>query len=159
MPAPLRIVLTSEEDRTLAELRQAQSLPQRTRDRAHMLRLNAQGWNVPALAEVFECHPHTVRATLRRWQERGLGGLWEAPGRGAKPQWQAADLEYLTDCLEHEPRTYNSLQLAQKLKQERLVDLSSDRLRRLLKKKLSLETDSTEPSRQTRPGAKGAQAG
>ena len=46
MPAPLRIILTPEEDRTLTELRLAQSLPQRTRDRAHMLRLNAQGWNV-----------------------------------------------------------------------------------------------------------------
>jgi transposase len=143
MPAPLRILLTPEEDRTLTELRLAQSLPQRTRDRAHMLRLNAQGWNAPAIAEMFECHPHTVRATLRRWQERGLGGLWEAPGRGAKPKWQPSDLEYLTDCLEHEPRTYNALQLAKKLKQERLVDLSSDRLRRLLKKNLSLETHST----------------
>lgn len=143
MPAPLRIILTPEEDRTLTELRLAQSLPQRTRDRAHMLRLNAQGWNVPVIAELFECHPHTVRATLRRWEERGLGGLWEAPGRGAKPKWQTADLDYLTDCLEHEPRTYNSVQLATKLKQERLVDLSSDRLRRLLKKKLSLETDAT----------------
>lgn len=138
MPAPLRIILTPEEDRTLTELRLAQNLPQRTRDRAHMLRLNAQGWNVPAIAAMFECHPHTVRATLRRWQKRGLGGLWEAPGRGAKPKWQASDLDYLTDCLEREPRTYNSLQLAKKLKQERLVDLSSDRLRRLLKKNLSL---------------------
>ncbi|HHP7243066.1 MAG TPA: hypothetical protein ACFE0H_00110, partial [Elainellaceae cyanobacterium] len=40
-----------------------------------------------------------------------------------------------TECLDQEPRTYTSVQLAQKLKQERLVDLSSDRLRRLLKKK------------------------
>lgn len=159
MPAPLRILLSAEEDRTLTELRLAQSLPQRTRDRAHMLRLNAQGWNVPAIADMFECHPHTVRATLRRWEERGLGGLWEAPGRGAKAKWQASDLEYLTDCLEHEPRTYNSLQLAKKLKQERLVDLSSDRLRRLLKKNLSLETHSTQPSTEPRPGKKSAQAG
>ncbi len=52
MPAPLHIHLTAEEDRTLAELRLAQNLPQRTRDRAHMLRLNAQGWNVPAIADV-----------------------------------------------------------------------------------------------------------
>ena len=66
MPAPLRVILTSEEDRTLAELREAQSVPQRTRDRAHMLRLNAEGWNVPMIAEVFHCHEHTVRATLRR---------------------------------------------------------------------------------------------
>ena len=136
MPAPLRILLTSEEDRTLSELREAQKLPQRIRDRAHMLRLNALGWNVPEIAEIFECHQHTVRATLRRWEERGLGGLWESPGRGAKPKWQEEDLKYLTDCLENDQRTYNSQQLAEKLLKEREVDLSGDRIRRLLKKKI-----------------------
>ncbi len=43
MPAPLRIRLTPEEDFTLSELRVATTVAQRTRDRAHMLRLNAQG--------------------------------------------------------------------------------------------------------------------
>lgn len=109
-----------------------------------MLRLNAQGLNVPAIADIFQCHQHTVRATLRRWQSYGLGGLWESPGRGAKPKWHPSDLEYLTECLDQEPRTYNSAQLAQRLKQERLGDLSSDRLRRLLKKKISVETDTTQ---------------
>ena len=154
MPAPLRITLTAAEERTLSELRQAQSVPYRTRDRAHMLRLNAQGLNVPAIAASFQCHQHTVRATLRRWEKDGLGGLWEAPGRGAKPKWQPADLDYLTDCLVQEPRTYNSMQLAQKLKQERWEDLSSDRLRRLLKKKTSLETDAAQPPKTARPGPK-----
>ncbi|WP_242044632.1 helix-turn-helix domain-containing protein [Leptolyngbya sp. FACHB-1624] len=78
MPAPLRITLTDEEDRTLSELRLAQTVPQRTRDRAHMLRLNAQGWTVPAIAEIFECHEHTVRATLKRWEQVGLGGVGSA---------------------------------------------------------------------------------
>jgi transposase len=146
MPAPLRIVLTPDENRTLAELRQAATVPQRTRERAHMLCLNAEGWNVPQIAQMFHCHEHTVRATVRRWQTKGLGGLWEAPGRGAKPKWQAADLEYLSQCLLEDERTYNSVQLAQKLKQERLVDLSSDRLRRVLKKKLSMEAHSAQPS-------------
>ena len=95
MPAPIRIVLTESEDQTLLELRVATCVPQRTRDRAHMLRLNAQGWNTPAIAEIFECHEHTVRATIRRWQARGLGGLWEDPGRGAKRKWSEADLQYL----------------------------------------------------------------
>lgn len=122
-------------------------MPQRTRDRAHILRLNAQGWNVPALADMFDCHPHTVRATLRRWETGGLGGLWEAPGRGAKPKWQAADLAYIETCLAADARTYNSVQLAKKLKTERAVDLSSDRLRVLLKKKLPLETDAAESSK------------
>jgi transposase len=136
MPAPLRIILTPEQDCTLSEMRKAESLPQRTRDRAHMLRLNAQGWNVVKIAEIFECHQHTVRATLRRWQENGIVGLWEAEGRGTKPKWQEADLEYLLNCLDNDSRTYNSKQLARKLKEERKVDLSSDRLRRVLKKKI-----------------------
>jgi transposase len=135
MPAPLRIILTPEEDLTLRELRLAQTVPQRTRDRAHILRLNAQGWNTPAISAMFECHQHTVRKTIRRWEEWGLGGLWEAPGRGAKPKCQVEDLQYVKELLSQETRTYNSGQLVKKLKQERGVDLSSDRLRRLLKKK------------------------
>lgn len=127
--------MTELEDHTLSELRVASNVPQRTRDRAHMLRLNAQGWNTPAIAEIFECHEHTVRATIRRWQTDGLGGLWEAPGRGAKRKWQEADLQYLEHCLEQSERTYNSMQLAQKLEQERSVQLSSDRLRHLLQKR------------------------
>ena len=135
MPAPLRIELTPEEDRTLTELRIAPKLPQRLKDRAHMLRLNAQGWNVPAIAEIFNCQEQTVRVTLRRWEDKGLGGLWEAPGRGAKPKWLEADLQYLEQCLDLEQRTYNSTQLAKKLAQERQVSLSADRIRRILQKR------------------------
>lgn len=61
MPAPIHLVLSPEEDQTLSELRVAATVPQRTRDRAHMLRLNAQGWTVLAIAEVFECQENTVR--------------------------------------------------------------------------------------------------
>ena len=136
MPAPLRIILTPEEDLTLRELRLAQTVPQRTRDRAHILRLNAQGWNTPAISAMFECHQHTVRKTIGRWEKQGLVGLWEAPGRGAKPRLQAEDLQYVAELLAQETRTYNSTQLVRKLKQERNIDLSSDRLRRLLKKNI-----------------------
>lgn len=135
MPAPIQIKLTAEEDRTLSELRVAQAVPQRTRERAHMLWLNAQGWTVPAIAAIFNCHDHTVRATIQRWQTRGLGGLWEAPGRGAKRKWQEADMEHLERCLEEDQRTYNSAQLAVKLAQERQVQLSADRIRRILQKR------------------------
>lgn len=44
LPAAVHIELSAEEDRTLSELRVATTVPQRIRDRAHMLRLNAQGW-------------------------------------------------------------------------------------------------------------------
>lgn len=117
------------------ELRVATTVSQRTRDRAHMLRLNAQGWTAPAIAEIFECQEHTVRETIRRWQQQGLGGLWDASGRGAKAKWQEADMAYLEQCLEQEPRTYNAQQLSRKLEQERQVNLSADRIRRILQKR------------------------
>ena len=74
MPAPIHVILTEEEERTLSELRVATTVPHRTRDRAQMVRLNAQGWTVHAIAQIYECHEHTVRATLQRWEQRGLGG-------------------------------------------------------------------------------------
>jgi transposase len=135
MPAALHIVLTLEEDRTLSELRVATTVSQRTRERAHMLRLNAQGWTAPAIAAIFECQEHTVRETIRRWQQQGLGGLWDASGRGAKAKWLEADMAYLEQCLEQEPRTYNTQQLSHKLEQERQVNLSADRIRRILQKR------------------------
>ncbi|WP_324973348.1 helix-turn-helix domain-containing protein [Nostoc sp.] len=158
MPAPLRIILTPEEDLTLNELRHAGCVPKRTRARWQMLRLNAKGWKVAVIAKIFECHQHTVRATLRRWQERGLAGLWEEKGRGAKPKWKAADLDYLVGCLENDIRTYNSQQLAKLFKQERLVDLNSDRLRKLLKKNYRWKRTLNLPLQKTRPNQKGNKA-
>jgi transposase len=146
MPAPLRIVLTEAEEEMLRELRVAMTVPRRTRDRAHMLRLNAQGWNVPAIAKMFECHEHTVRATIRRWESGGLSGLWEAPGRGAKRRWTEADMEYIEYHLREKNQTYNSVQLSRILREERSVHISSDRLRDILKKKLPMETNPSKPS-------------
>lgn len=135
MGARLRVFLTAEEDRTLFELRSATTVPQRVKDRAEVVRLNYRGWYVEKIAEHFNWHVETVRDALKRWQKHGLGGLSDASRPGGQRRWSEADLEYLEACLQDEPRTYNSSQLAKKLGQERGVDLSADRLRRILKKR------------------------
>jgi len=135
MALPLRVTLTPEEKSTLRELRMASIVPYRVRDRAHMLLLNAEGWNAPAIGSILEYHEHTVRAAIRQWKKVGLYGLWEKEGRGKKPTWEASDIDYLEQCLNEEERTYNSTQLASKLEAERGVKLSADRIRKLLKKK------------------------
>jgi transposase len=68
-------------------------VPYRTRNRAQMLKLNAQGRNAPEIAQIFNCHEHTVRAAIQRWKDQGLVGLWSAPGRGAKRKWKVEDLD------------------------------------------------------------------
>jgi transposase len=135
MGARIRVLLNPEEDRTLFELRTATTVPQRVLDRAEAIRLSGHGWYVEKIAAYLNWTPQTVRETIHRWNSFGLGGLWEAPGRGGKTKWQEADIAYLEKCLKQEPRTYNSQQLAQKLASERQVSLSPDRIRRVLKKR------------------------
>ncbi len=43
MGARLRVFLTPEENRTLRELHRAKNLPQRVKDRAQVVRMNARG--------------------------------------------------------------------------------------------------------------------
>ncbi|MEO1388699.1 MAG: helix-turn-helix domain-containing protein [Cyanobacteria bacterium J06634_6] len=135
MPSPLRAILDPTSTATLSDLRIADSVPYRVRDRAHMMLMSAKGWNAPALAKAFNCHEHTVCTTIKQWNAFGLYGLWDKDGRGRKRKWQPADLAYLIECLNPEERTYNSEQLAVKLWEERQVKLSADRIRRLLKKR------------------------
>ncbi|MEJ6484756.1 helix-turn-helix domain-containing protein [Nostoc punctiforme UO1] len=54
----------------------------------------------------------TVREVLHRWEKLGLEGLWSKPRRGEKLRWLEADIVFLEECLEKEPRTYNSVRLA-----------------------------------------------
>lgn len=55
----------------------ANGVPVRIKQRAIALRLNAHGWNVPKIAEYLEWAQQTVRETIQRWQQGGLGGLWD----------------------------------------------------------------------------------
>lgn len=131
----LQAVLTPEEDRTLLELRTATSVPQRTKDRAEVLRLSNRGWTTEKIAEYFDWRVETVRETIYRWRDQGLGGLWDAPRPGRRPRWQEADIAHLEQSLQQEAQTHNSKQLVHQLQQERQVTLSPRQLRRILKKR------------------------
>ncbi len=133
MGCRLKIILTNEEKLTLEELRKAKDIPQRTKDRAQVLLLNARGLKNEQIAQGLNWAISTVRQTLHRWEKMGLAGLWDAPGRGGKPRYSEDDLEYLENCLFQDSQIYSSKQLAKKLASERQVYLSPDRLRRVLK--------------------------
>ena len=135
MGARLRTVLTPEEERTLRELRRATTVAQRVKDRAEVIRLSHHGLYVEQIASFCHWNVRTVRETLNRWLHHGLGGLWDAPHPGAKKRWRPEDLDYLETCLREENRTYNSRQLAQKLENDRQIQLNAEHLRRVLKKR------------------------
>lgn len=146
MGARLRVFLTREQDKNLLNLKIA-DVPQKVKDRAEVIRLNAHGWYVEKIAAHFNWTPQTVREVLHKWDKLGLQGLWEKSGRGGKRKYTEEDIVFLEECLKREPRTYNSVQLAQKLERDRSIKLSPDRLRRVLKKRGSF---GNEPERATK---------
>ncbi len=62
MPAPLQVELTPEEDTTLRELSIATAVPRRTRQRAMVVRLNDDGWNVGHIAQHLQMHEQSAFA-------------------------------------------------------------------------------------------------
>jgi DNA-binding NarL/FixJ family response regulator len=68
MGARLRVFLTRKQDKTLSNLRTV-DVPQKVKDRAEVVRLNAHGWYVEKIAAHFNCTPQTVREVLHKWQK------------------------------------------------------------------------------------------
>ena len=146
----LQVHLSAAADQTLLELRKAPDIPQRTKDRAEVLRLNYRGWKTEQIAEYFGWQVATVRQTIHRWQDYGLYGLWDAPRSGRPCKWSPSDMVYLETLIETTESTLNSRQLVAALTAHQGVTLSRRHLCRLLKKSLPLETNSPEPSEAAR---------
>lgn len=129
MPAPLRIKLNAAEDETLKALSYADSVPRRTKARATALRMNAQGGNVPDIAEHLGWSQQSMRQAIERWNNNGLMGFWDAPRSGRKRRWQEEDWQAVG-----EPRRYSARQLSQKLFETRQVKRGQEQVRRILQK-------------------------
>jgi transposase len=117
------------------------------------LRLNAQGWNVAKIAQYLDWADQTVRETIHRWQQSGLGGLWEASGRGSKASWKESDWQVMQQWMV-ENRRYSARQISQRLASERQIKLGQEQVRRILKKKGGVGNESVPallpvPSRHT----------
>lgn len=135
MPLYLRVRLTKKEKEELLKLKKATLTPLRTQTRIETIILSDRGFNVKDIARIVNQNEMTIRRTIKRWIDQGEEGLFDQLRAGRPRKWQAEDMEYLETCLEREERTYNSQQLAQKLREERKVELSADRIRKVLKKK------------------------
>jgi transposase len=100
--------------------------------------MSARGVYVEEIAEFFGWTKETVRNTLHRWEKRGLGGLWEAEGRGRPRRWTEEDMLHLEQIIRHEEPTHTSQRLAQRLEDDRKIELTASHLRNLLKKRGSI---------------------
>ena len=122
--------LTEEEKITLREgMKNGKS--HLFRARCHCLLLSAEQGEVKDLAAVFRVSLITVYGWLKRWENSGLVGLRDLPGRGRKPILKPADLLQIKMRVQENAQ---QLKLARsKLKEDLARDFSDKTLRRYLK--------------------------
>jgi transposase len=100
---PLR-ALTEEERQRLQALVRARSERGDVRQRAVALLAVAEGQSLEAAARrAGYAHGYSVSRLIRRVNERGLGALEIARGRGRKPTYTAADRQQILDVLQQPP--------------------------------------------------------
>jgi putative transposase len=110
----LRIQLTDTQRSELQTLRRS-SLPGVARDRLEMVSLSDSGWSAPKIAEHLGRHPHTVRAALKGYADRGAQAFYpDSPGPDPDHGRRATVTGKLSELLGQE-RTWTSCQLAEAL--------------------------------------------
>ncbi len=75
-------VLTDDEQLHLKRLGQSRTAAVRDVERARIILQSSQGDRVPAIAGTLGLCEPTVRMWIKRFNERGMGGLVDAPHRG-----------------------------------------------------------------------------
>lgn len=78
------------ETRRLLQRIYRQSRHHQVRQRAHCLILISQGLKVAQLMKIFLVSRKTLYNWFDAWELRGLVGLYNQPGRGRKPTFNAA---------------------------------------------------------------------
>jgi transposase len=106
------------DDATRNELRRLRhtNLSDTARDRLEMVLLSDAGWSPPRIARHLGCHPHTARAALKGYRDRGPAALRpQPPGPPPDHQRRRAVTQRLTELL-GQRRTWTSRQLAETLR-------------------------------------------
>ncbi len=152
----IRLTLTSEQRAAVQALRHERPLRPAERDRVEMVLLSAAGWSPPQIGRHLDCHPATVRQTIKRFSADGVAALrWRQPGPPKDTARRQQVCSALNRLLESD-RTWTAVQLAQALRAEGII-LSTRQTRKDLKllgarwrRTVSTLTHKQDPARGTR---------
>jgi len=95
--------LTEEIQQTLLEM-YLNHPKSRCRQRAQAILLNAEGFSIPKLVEIFPVRRNAIGQWIEQWEKNGLMGLYDAPRSGRTPIYNAAEVERLRVITDEEPR-------------------------------------------------------
>ena len=120
------------------------------RQRAHCLLLRSQGVKNVTLRAIFAVSEKTLYNWFNAWNDRGLVGLYDRPGRGRNPKLNDEQKAQVQEWAKASPR--NLKPVLEKIKAAWNVTISLDTLKRILKafkmswKRMRRVTAKTPPS-------------
>lgn len=123
------VTLTKEEGEQLRHIEQSEHFRAKVRLRAQVIRLNAAGWSRERLAEHTGRSYATICQDLKRWDERGVAGLADAPATN-QPQKLTQEMRaFVLEKLQEE-RTWMCSQLVEAVKERFGVEVSAEAMRK-----------------------------
>jgi len=108
-----------------------QSRHHQVRIRAHCLILAEQGVKVEELMKIFKVSYKTIYNWFNRWESEGIVGLYNKPGRGAKPTFDDSQISQIIEWTKEEPRQLKHV--VQKIKESWGIEISIITIQRILK--------------------------
>lgn len=108
-----------------------QSRHHRVRQRAHCLLLHSQGMKPIELRAIFPVSEKTLYNWFNAWNDTGLVGLYDRPGRGRKSKLNDEQKVQVKEWVKASPR--NLKPVLEKIKATWDITISRDTLKRLLK--------------------------
>lgn len=101
------------------------------RQRSHCLLLKSQGLKVSQLMDIFQVSRKTLYNWFDAWEQRGLVGLYNRPGRGRKPTFTPEQKEQIQVWVQAHPRQLK--QIVAKIKEQWNIVISTKTIKRIVK--------------------------
>jgi transposase len=100
------------------------------RRRAHCILLSYEGFTIAKLMEIFQVSRKTIYNWFTAWEDTGLVGLYNRPGRGRKPSFTPEQKAQIKEWVKENPRNLNWV--LNKIKQTWNITTSKDTVKRIL---------------------------
>ena len=123
------LTLSSEEDEQLRRIEQSGHLRPKVRLRAQVVRLNAAGWSRRRIAQHTGRTYGTICQDLKRWHERSVDGLADAPATNQPEKLTQEMRELVLEKLQ-EDRTWTCRQLVEAVEKCFAVAVSVEAMRK-----------------------------
>ncbi len=108
-----------------------QSRHHQVRQRAHCLLLHQAGFSLAQLQEIFQVSRKTLYNWFNAWEDQGLVGLYDQPGRGRKATFTPEQQEQIRQWAQQHPQQLK--QVLQKVKEQWDIEVSAKTIKRVLK--------------------------